>query len=61
MKKIIYFCGIIALIIVILLNILFTANLNIDEKINIEFNNFFYIFGVIITRRFYIFYDKTFK
>lgn len=48
LKKIIYFCGIISLIIVIVLNFLFTANLDSSENISIKFNSFIYIMGLIV-------------
>lgn len=46
MKKIIYIVGIIFLAIVIILNILFTANLDSGEHIKIEFNSIWYIIGL---------------
>lgn len=48
MKKIIYFCTLIFLSIIIVLNVIFTANLDLSEHITIEFNNFIYIIGMII-------------
>ena len=53
MKKLIYLIGIIDLIIVIALNIAFTATLDNSEHITITNNNFFYIianvlFGIFI-------------
>lgn len=48
MKKIIYFCTLIFLSIVIVLNLIFTANLNSSEHITIEFNSFLYIIGIIV-------------
>ena len=43
MKKIIYICGILALVMVLILNILFTANLDASEHITISFNSIIYI------------------
>lgn len=48
MKKIIYFCTLIFLSIVIVLNLIFTANLDSSEHITIEFNSFLYIIGIIV-------------
>lgn len=48
MKKIIYFCTLIFLSIIIVLNLIFTANLDLSEHITIEFNSFLYIIGMII-------------
>ena len=48
MKKIIYFCGLIFLSIVIVLNLTFTANLDLSEHITIKFNSFVYIIGIIV-------------
>ena len=48
MKKIIYFCGILFLTIVVILNLLFTAHLNAGEHITIEFNSFLYVIGLIL-------------
>lgn len=48
MKKIIYACGVLFLSIVIILNILFTANLDASEHITINLNNIVYILGLII-------------
>lgn len=48
MKKIIYFSTLIFLSIVIVLNLIFTANLNSSEHITIEFNSFLYIIGIIV-------------
>ena len=42
MKKIIYICGILALVMVLILNILFTANLDASEHITISFNSIIY-------------------
>ena len=49
MKRVFNVIGIIFLVIVILLNICLTANLDASEHITISFNNFFYIIGLIIT------------
>lgn len=48
MKKIIYFLGIICLVTIISLNLLFTANLDINECITIRFNSFIYAIGLIL-------------
>ena len=48
MKKLIYILGICALITVITLNLIFTAELEPSEHIIIKNNNFLYIMGVII-------------
>ena len=48
MKKIIYFCTLIFLSIVIVLNLIFTANLDLSEHITIKFNSFLYIIGMLI-------------
>ena len=58
MKKIIYFLGILFLSIILILNILFTAYLDIDETITISFNNFFYIAGLLFSTFFIIFITK---
>lgn len=47
LKKIIYFIGLLALAVVIVLNILFTAVLDNSEHITIQFNNLFYVLGLI--------------
>ena len=49
MKRFFSVIGIIFLVIVILLNICLTANLDASEHVTISFNNFFYIIGLIIT------------
>lgn len=48
MKKIIYFCTLIFLSIIIVLNLIFTANLDLSEHITINFNSFLYIIGMLI-------------
>lgn len=48
MKKIIYIIAIIFLSIVVILNLIFTANLNESEQIRINFNSFIYILGIIL-------------
>lgn len=48
MKKIIYIFGILALAIVIILNLIFTAKLDNGEHITINYNRFIYIVGLII-------------
>lgn len=47
MKKIIYFFGIVFLAIVVILNLVFTANLDASEHIAINFNSFFYVAGLV--------------
>ena len=47
MKKIIYFFGIVFLAIVVILNLVFTANLDAREHIAINFNSFFYVAGLV--------------
>ena len=49
MKRFFSVIGIIFLVIVVLLNIFLTANLDASEHITISFNNIFYIIGLIIT------------
>ena len=49
MKKLIQILGIIALAIVVVLNIVYTADMNSGEQISINFNNFLYIIGLIVT------------
>lgn len=48
MKNIIYFLGVVCLVIVVLLNLVFTANLDASEHITIQFNSIFYVIGLII-------------
>ena len=48
MKKIIYVFGIVFLTIVVLINLIFTANLDNGEHIKIEFNSLIYTMGVIV-------------
>ena len=48
MKKIIYILGILFLVIIIILNLLFTAYLDSSEHVNISFNNWMYTIGVIL-------------
>ncbi len=48
MKKIIYAVGIIALTIVIVLNIVFTAQLDYSEHITINNNSFIYVIGIVL-------------
>lgn len=48
MKKIIYFLGILFLAIIVILNILFTANLDALEHITIQFNSIIYMMGLAI-------------
>lgn len=49
MKKIILYIGIIFLAIVIILNLIFTANLDVSEHITINKNSIIYILGLILT------------
>ena len=58
MKKIIYFIGILCLIVIIILNIIFTARIDNFEHITIKFNNFTYIIGLIILGSFLFFISK---
>lgn len=48
MKKIIYFIGIVFLVIVAILNLTFTAKLDSSEHINISHNTLIYIIGLLI-------------
>ena len=48
MKKIIYFFGTVFLATVVILNLLFTANLDGGEHITISFNSFLYVVGLIL-------------
>lgn len=48
MKKILYFCGVLCLTIVLIFNILVTANLDTVEHITIRFNSIVYILGLLI-------------
>ena len=47
-RKVIFILGTLFLSIIIILNILFTANLSASEHIEIKFNNVIYILGVIL-------------
>ena len=49
MKKLIQILGIVALAIVVILNIVYTADMNSGEQISIKFSSFIYIIGLIIT------------
>lgn len=49
MKRFFSIIGIIFLVIVIALNLIFTADLDASEHITVNFNNIFYIIGLIIT------------
>lgn len=49
MKKLIQILGIVVLAIVVILNIVYTADMNSGEQISINFNSFIYIIGLIIT------------
>ena len=48
MKKIIYICALVFLSITIIVNLLFTANLDSGEHITINYNSLFYIISLII-------------
>lgn len=48
MKKIIYIIGILFLTIVVILNLIFTANLDASEHIDIKFNYWIYTLGIIL-------------
>ena len=48
-KKLIQILGIVALAIVVILNIVYTADMNSGEQISIKFSGFIYIIGLIIT------------
>lgn len=48
MKKIIWILGIIFLSIIIVLNLLFTTNLDSSEHATVEFNNVVYVIGLIV-------------
>ena len=48
MKKIIYFCGIIFLAIVLTLNVFFTTHMDTDEHIKNKLNSLIYILGLIL-------------
>lgn len=58
MKKIIYFFGITFLIIITILNIIFTAYLDSKEHITINFNTFIYVICLIILGVFLYFVTK---
>ena len=45
MKKIVYYFGILFVLVVILVNLLFTARLDTSEHVEINFNEFFYIWS----------------
>lgn len=47
MKKILWFLGIVFLFVIVILNFIFTANLDASEHISIRFNSFVYIIGLI--------------
>ena len=49
MKRFFSIIGIIFLVIVIALNLIFTADLDASEHITVNFNNIFYIIGLIVT------------
>lgn len=55
MKKIIYVFGILFLSIVVILNFVFTANLDANEHITINFNSFLYVLGLVLLGLFIFF------
>lgn len=59
MKKIIVFLGVIFLLTIIILNIIFTATLDLSEHITIDTNSILYIVGLIITGTLIYFISKT--
>ena len=48
LKKIIYILGILGLVIITILNIVFTAKLSMSEKITINYNTIIYVIGIIV-------------
>ena len=48
MKKIIYFFGIIFLAAIVILNLMFTANLDMSEHITLNLNSFLYVVGLVL-------------
>jgi len=46
-KKLIQILGIVALAIVVILNIVYTADMNSGEQISIKFSGFIYIIGLL--------------
>lgn len=59
MKKIIVFLGVIFLLTIIILNIIFTATLDLSEHITIDTNSILYIIGLIITGTLIYFISRT--
>ena len=59
MKKIIVFLGVIFLLTIIILNIIFTATLDMSEHITINTNSILYIIGLIITGLLIYFISRT--
>ena len=47
-KKVIQILGIIALAIVVILNVIYTADMNSGEQVTIKFNSFPYILGLLL-------------
>ncbi len=58
MKKIIYYLGILFLIIVLILNIVFTAKIEPSEHVIISFNSIIYLIGVVSLGFFIFFISK---
>lgn len=58
MKKLIHFIGIISLIIIVAVNLVFTATLDVSEKITINFNNWLFIIGIIVSTAIIYFITK---
>ena len=58
MKKIIYVLGIIFLVLIILLNFIFTAHLDMSEHISINVNSLIYIIGIILLTIFMLAFTK---
>lgn len=62
MKKIIWLIGMFFLVLVVILNIVYTAHLDIDENITIKINNIFYIVGIVFISGFiYLITEKANK
>lgn len=59
MKKIIEIFGLIFLSIVVILNLVFTANIDAGEHITIKYNSFIYIIGIVFTAALIYFITKT--
>ena len=59
LKRIIVFLGVIFLLTIIILNIIFTATLDMSEHITINTNSILYIIGLIITGLLIYFISRT--